>query len=512
VSKPLHPKATDRPHVPAQVGRRELAWHRLAVGLLALSLYILTLAPSVLWGGGDFARFQVWAATLHVEGGPLGHPLWVLVAHPFTWLPIGDIAYRINLSSAAISAMALVLVWTTIWEFAGSRAGAWLGTAALAVSHTFWTYAVMPKVYALNSLLLAIALLLALRWGRTQRPVYLYGLGLVFGLGAWSHLLFFMLFVAFALYAALSARARDMPRLVLAAGCFAGLAAASFLPAGRAAGAGSTATLALQFVQQFLTVLVTPRSLGLGIVVFVAMLGYQFFATLLAAGAGLRRSWRSDRRFASLILSIVGLDVAFVFAWMPGTPALVDYAQNWHFYLPAFMVIAIIAGAGFGAVWSTWRWRGRSVLMATVLLIPVGMYLAAPRVAGRVLERYSFRSLPGRNVAVYLLAPWKHNESGPRSYGEAVFGSLPPNATLLADYSIYWIMRYLQEVEHARPDVRLVELPPPPSLERHLPIALAEAAEGRRLFMADTNRYYNVAALEEEFRIVSREPIFELVR
>lgn len=501
-----------QPHTPDHAHRRDLLLHQLLVAVLSLGLYVLTLAPSVLWGGGDFARFQVWAATLHIEGGPEGHPLWVVLAHPFTWLPIGDIAYRTNLSSAVLSALALVVVWTLIWELAASRSGAWFGTVALAISHTFWTYAVMPKVYALNSLLLAMALLLALRWGRTHRAAYLYGLGLVFGLGAWSHLLFFMLFVAFALYVALNVRRRDVPHLVLAAGCFAGLAGASLLLGGQTVGAGSAGALALQFVRQFLDVLATPRSLALGFAVFVAMLGYQFFATLLVAGLGLRRLWQRERRFVLLLLLIAGLDVAFVFAWMPGTPSLVDYAQNWHFYLPAFMVVAIMAGAGFGVAWPAWRSRARPLFVATALLLPVAMYLVAPRVADRVLQRFSFRELPGRNITTYLLAPWKHDETGPRTYGEAVLRSLPPDATLLADYSIYWIVRYLVEIEHERPDIRLVELPPPPGLGRHLPLALAEAARGRRLFIADTNRYYNVVALESVFQIVTHDPVFELVR
>lgn len=509
MSKTLQPVQAHALH---HTHSRDLLLHQLLVAVLSLGLYILTLAPSVLWGGGDFARFQVWAATLHIEGGPEGHPLWVVLAHPFTWLPLGDIAYRTNLSSAVFSALALVVVWTTIWELAASRSGAWFGTVALAVSHTFWTYAVMPKVYALNSLLLAIALLLALRWGRTHRARYLYGLGFVFGLGAWSHLLFFMLLVAFAIYGSLNARRRDGPHLVLAAGCCVGLAVASLLLGGRAAGAGSAGALALQFVRQFLHVLVTPRSLALGSAVFVAMLGYQFFATLLVAGSGLGHLWRSERRFVTLLLLIAGLDVAFVFAWMPGTPSLVDYAQNWHFYLPAFMVVAIMAGAGFSVVWPAWQSRARPLLVAMALLLPVVMYLVAPRVAARVIGRFSFRELPGRNIANYLLAPWKHDETGPRSYGEAVLRSLPPDATLLADYSIYWIVQYLTEIEHQRPDIRLVELPPPPGLERHLPIALDEAARGRRLFIADTNRYYNVAALESVFKIVRHEPIFELVR
>jgi len=83
---------------------------------------------------------------------------------------------------------------------------------------------------------------------------------------------------------------------------------------------------------------------------------------------------------------------------------------------------------------------------------------------------------------------------------------------LLADYSIYWVVRYLHDIEGQRPDVRLVELPPPPALDQHLPLALDEARRGRPLFIPDTNRYYNIAALRTAFRIVPDGPIYRLVR
>ena len=128
----------------------------LAVGVFAtaLAVYVLTLAPGLLWGGGDFALIQTRIALLSIDADILGHPLYALAAHPFTWLPIGDMAYRANLSAAVFSALALALLFRLMHEATKSSKAAILGTLALLVSHTFWTYAVMPKSYSLNSLLL----------------------------------------------------------------------------------------------------------------------------------------------------------------------------------------------------------------------------------------------------------------------------------------------------------------------------------------------------------------------
>ena len=145
------------------------AWHNLsqrpnilAVGVfvVALAIYIPTLAPTVLWGGGDFALIQTRIALLNIDPEIHGHPLYTLAAHPFTWLPIGDMAYRANLSVAAFSALALALLFRLMHEATESSKAAFGGTLALLVSHTFWTYAVMPKSYSLNSLLLATVLYL----------------------------------------------------------------------------------------------------------------------------------------------------------------------------------------------------------------------------------------------------------------------------------------------------------------------------------------------------------------
>src|SRR5918911_702298 len=76
----------------------------------ALLLYARTLAPSVL--PGDYAEFQMCAAILGVPH-PTGYPLYVLLGKLFTLLPVGDVAYRVNLSSAVYMAGAAGVLFAT---------------------------------------------------------------------------------------------------------------------------------------------------------------------------------------------------------------------------------------------------------------------------------------------------------------------------------------------------------------------------------------------------------------
>lgn len=84
-----------------------------SVFVTALLFYVATLAPGLLWGGGDFSTFQTRVYTGEIEATNFGHPLWVILARPFTWLPIRDIAYRVNLVSAVFAALTIVIVFYT---------------------------------------------------------------------------------------------------------------------------------------------------------------------------------------------------------------------------------------------------------------------------------------------------------------------------------------------------------------------------------------------------------------
>ena len=69
---------------------------------------MVTLAPDVL--AADSGELQVVAAQLGVAHPP-GFPLYVLLAHLFTRLPIGSPAYMVNLLSAVFGALTAVVVY-----------------------------------------------------------------------------------------------------------------------------------------------------------------------------------------------------------------------------------------------------------------------------------------------------------------------------------------------------------------------------------------------------------------
>jgi len=110
-------------------------------------LYTATLAPTVMWA--DFGHLQLKAVqgALHASAG--SHPLWVWVTHQMTRVPFGDVAGRVNFSSALFGAATLAIMFLVLRELGLDQVPSLLAVAALAVANTFWTYAVAAEVYTL---------------------------------------------------------------------------------------------------------------------------------------------------------------------------------------------------------------------------------------------------------------------------------------------------------------------------------------------------------------------------
>jgi hypothetical protein len=84
-----------------------------AVFLVALLLYSWTLAPTVTLT--DSGELIVVARGLGIAHPP-GVPLWIILAHLASLVPFGDIAVRINFSSALFAALACAMLTLTVAE------------------------------------------------------------------------------------------------------------------------------------------------------------------------------------------------------------------------------------------------------------------------------------------------------------------------------------------------------------------------------------------------------------
>ena len=80
----------------------------LATFLIPFAVYMITLTPTVSFF--DSGELISGAATLGISHPP-GYPLYVLIGHLFSYIPLGNIAFRVNTASAFFGALAVMVLY-----------------------------------------------------------------------------------------------------------------------------------------------------------------------------------------------------------------------------------------------------------------------------------------------------------------------------------------------------------------------------------------------------------------
>ena len=463
-----------------------------AATLLAFVLYLVTLAPTVLWG--DDAELQRLAFTGGGEVGARAHPLWVAIGRQFVHLPFGDVAWRANLLSAVSAAIAVGFVFAAGWTLTRSLAGASLGAAALAVSHTFWLHAVRAEVYALYAAFLSAVLFLLLLWRASGRDALLFAAAFLAGLALLAHPLILTALPGIALFVAATPQARAARAYLSAVAGF----ATGALPYVLWQGSGGAAALGTSGLGVLSSIsLLRPRDFAL----WAGFLAYQFWFAVPLGLLGLVQLWRRDRD-AALFLTLVFLgDVAFTLAF--------TVPDQYVFYLPSYVVFALWIGVGLaGLARQLARPASLRALAALVVLAPPFVYRMTPAVLNSAgIQLLSVRRLPNRDNNTFFLYPPKNGYYGAREFGETAMRDLPANAAVLADWLPLQTLRYLQVVEGQRPDVDLAEIYAGRGEQVQWLLAQSQA---RPVFIAGTGRYYDLAEIERYFRVEPFGPIYRL--
>lgn len=143
-------------------------------------IYLSTMPPTVY--GLDSAELSVGAYTLGLVHPP-GYPLYLLFGKAFTWVPVGDVGFRMNLMSAAFGVLTLILVYTIARRLTQDVVIALATALLIGFAWYFWTDAIVAEVYTLQSAVTLGLLWLLLKWREARRPPWLYTFALVAGLG-----------------------------------------------------------------------------------------------------------------------------------------------------------------------------------------------------------------------------------------------------------------------------------------------------------------------------------------
>ena len=153
-------------------------------GALVFMVYLATLAPTVMWY--DMGEFATTSATLGIAHNT-GYPLLILAGKAFTFLPVGDVAYRVNLLSAVCTSLAVVVTFGIIHDLTDDPLAAAIGALTLAFASTVWANATWATSYGMNLFFTALVTRFMLAWWRERTTAALAGAALAFGLGMCNH-------------------------------------------------------------------------------------------------------------------------------------------------------------------------------------------------------------------------------------------------------------------------------------------------------------------------------------
>ena len=183
-------------------------WNRVLAGIvLAFSflIYFMTMSPTVsFWDCGEFIATSYTLGVPH----PPGSPLYLIIGRIFSMLPFNnDIAYRVNMISPIVSAVAVMLLYLIIVKFAAhwrgginsksdaviAFGGALVGSLTFAFTDSHWFNAVEAEVYSMSTFFTAIVVWLILKWAeKSDEPGserFILIISYILGLATGIHLL-----------------------------------------------------------------------------------------------------------------------------------------------------------------------------------------------------------------------------------------------------------------------------------------------------------------------------------
>lgn len=434
-----------------------LPWQPIAAFGLPFLIYLFTAAPTIY--NLDSAELTTAAAT----GGLVratGYPLYLLLGYLWSWLPVGDVGYRLNLFSAFNGALTIALAERILRRWG---IGPWARFGALgllALAPFFWALSLIAEVYTLHTALMAGIILLQLAWADDPTPRRLALLGLTIGLSLGHHAATVLLIPGCAWYMLMVAPRQVLAPRSLALGLVTtllGLSIYLYLPwryqalpafnyAGHYDATGAFIPVNL-WTPAGLWWLISGRAFAGEMLAyqgaelwgevgrFVVQLWHAFFTLGIGPGIlGLIVLGRRDWRLGGMLLLMFGCSAGFY----------IDYRviDKDTMFLPAYLVWALWLGVGY-------QWL-------------LDWVQPAEEKNRRLAERRVW-VLRGVMVGAVLLAlgwNWRLTDLSAdwstRSRGETVLRQAQPQALIFGWWDTVPSLEYLQLVEGRRPDVKLI--------------------------------------------------------
>jgi len=425
---------------------------QLGAFLAILGIYASTLYPSV--PGGDSGELIIAAQQLGVAHPP-GYPLFTLLGKVFTWLPTGSIAWRVNLLTAVLGALAATVLMRATWKLTASLGAGLFAGGVFAFSPLVWRYSIQAEVFSLNNLFAAILVSALVSFETRPGERSLYWFCFWFGLGLTNHHTLLFCGVPFGLWLLYRAprSVYRWPRVLLLPAC----GAAGFVPyvylflspADHPSTTwGDTSTLPgfwshfrrEQYGTFQLGTMEQEGTLWERLAAYFAQLPGELalvapvLALLVILLLATRRLGVPSAQ--ARVLKVVLLTLAFYLIVFTSMSKLSLADPFWHevfsrFWQQANLLVCVVAGAGLSRL-PRLSHPGVAVVALGVVALQIGLHY------GNENQR---------------------NNRMISEFAEQILDDLPPHALVISKGDLHWnSLRYKQVCEGMRPDVRILDL------------------------------------------------------
>jgi hypothetical protein len=430
----------------------EPLWQILSTFGLPFSLYMLTLAPTIY--NLDSAELTTAVAT----GGILratGYPLYLIIGKIWSFLPLGDVGYRMNLFSAFWGAVTILLADRILRRLNVSSWARFGALGLLATAPYFWSLSLIAEVYTLQTALTAMVILSFMHWGDKPTPARMALSVLVLSLSMGNHAATVLLLPGVIWYT-LSRHPRQLlqPKLIAAAilAVLAGLSVFLYIPlrfgaqpifnyAGIYDATGTFHPVNLRSLDGFLW-LVTGRTfagqmfgyqlpeLKVELLRFGEQLWVAFFAIGVVPGIlGLVDMLKRDKSLGVMLTLMFAVNASFFINYR-----VIDKETM---FLPTYLVWALFLGFGFQTLLK-WIERGNRHVLLNWLVrgIMVG--------------------------AVFLAVGWnwvrvdRSDDWSTREQAELILDEVEPDSLIFGWWETVPAIQYLQLIEGRRVDVTAI--------------------------------------------------------
>ena len=165
--------------------------------LIPFIIYLLTLEHKLI--GGDTAWYALEIPAMQVFV-PTGYPTFSMLGKLITYLPVSDLAYRLNLFSAIFGALTILFLFLLINRLVKNEPVSLISSLCFAFIYAFWHVANRLEFDTLNSFFIVLVLFSAILYNENKTRKYLYFFFFSLGLSLTNHPIAFFVVPAIVLY------------------------------------------------------------------------------------------------------------------------------------------------------------------------------------------------------------------------------------------------------------------------------------------------------------------------